>query len=89
MQWLGYSYLLSYKYCNLQFYDQNIYLVKVLIPHNTDYNMHVFPCAVLSSLEVMYERGGEREIHAEFWCETNKETYYLEDIGVDGRIILK
>jgi len=42
--------------------------MKVLIPHNSDYNMHVLPCAALSSLEVIYGGGvgGGREMHAEF-----------------------
>jgi hypothetical protein len=30
-----------------------------------------------------------REIHTGFWCENVKERYHLEDLGIDGRIILK
>jgi hypothetical protein len=28
-------------------------------------------------------------MHPEFWCGTRKETDYLKDLGVDGRITLK
>jgi hypothetical protein len=28
-------------------------------------------------------------VHTRFWCVDLKEKYYLEDVGVDGNIILK
>jgi hypothetical protein len=31
----------------------------------------------------------DRELHTTFWWENLKERDYWEDIGVDGRIILK
>jgi hypothetical protein len=34
-------------------------------------------------------RMGEREVHTGFWCENLREENHLEDLGVDGRIILK
>jgi hypothetical protein len=30
-----------------------------------------------------------RDMHMGFWCEDLKERGHLEDLGVDGRIILK
>jgi len=32
---------------------------------------------------------GRREVHTEFWLGNMKERAHLEDLGVDGRIILK
>jgi hypothetical protein len=32
---------------------------------------------------------GRREIHIAFWLENLKEGFHFEDLGADGRIILK
>jgi hypothetical protein len=32
---------------------------------------------------------GTEEMHTEFWWETLKDTDHLEDLGVDGSLILK
>jgi hypothetical protein len=33
--------------------------------------------------------GGKKEIHIGFWLVNMRERYHLEDLDVDGRIILK
>jgi len=37
-------------------------------------------------LKLRWER---RDMHTRFWCEDPKERDHLEDLGIDGRIILK
>jgi hypothetical protein len=32
---------------------------------------------------------GRREMHTEFWWGSLEKIHYLEDLGVDGRVILK
>ena len=32
---------------------------------------------------------GGGQMHTWFWCENMKERSYLEDVGVEGRIVLK
>jgi hypothetical protein len=32
---------------------------------------------------------GDAEMHIEFWCGNLREIYHSEDLGIDGRIILK
>jgi hypothetical protein len=34
-------------------------------------------------------RTGDREVHIEFWWGNLRERVQLEDLGIDGRIILK
>jgi hypothetical protein len=33
--------------------------------------------------------GGRREMHKEFWWGSLEKIRYFEDLGVDGRVILK
>ena len=90
MQWPSYLYLLSYKYCKLQFYDQNICLVKVLIPHNTEYNIALC-CSVIIGSYIWGEGwgGGWKRNACRVLLWNQEGNSYLEDWGVDGRIILK
>jgi hypothetical protein len=37
----------------------------------------------------MWQVWGTREVHTGFWCGDLKEREHLEDVGVNGRIILK
>jgi hypothetical protein len=43
----------------------------------------------IACYKIRYVYGGREEVHTGFWWRNLREGDHLEDLGVDGRIILK
>jgi hypothetical protein len=56
--------------------------------YSSPYNISVIKCSTMRWARYM-ARMGRREMHLAFWWGNMKEGDTLEDLGVDGKIILK